>query len=91
MEDALALYKHKADYVLYPTYMNHQNLSLILEEASTDINKLLLKKMEEISIFEEKTSQKNPFFWSIDTYMQKIQRAKKNTHEKKKGEESKEN
>lgn len=73
LKEALALYKIEADYVIYPTYVNEQQVSVLLEEYSTDISKVLDKKVNDISRFEkmleQRKKEKNEFF-DIDKLLQ---------------------
>lgn len=49
LRDSLELYNHRADYVLYPSYINHRQVSVLLEDYTTDINKVLSKKVEDVA------------------------------------------
>lgn len=49
LRDSLELYNHRADYVLYPSYINHRQVSVLLEDYTTDINKVLSKKIEDVA------------------------------------------
>lgn len=57
VRDALALYNNDADYVLYPTHVNEQQISVLIEDYTTDINKVISKKIEDITLFKEKDEE----------------------------------
>jgi len=47
-EDALELYESGADYVIIPHYLGGDHVSLMLEEFTTDIDRLILRKLDHI-------------------------------------------
>ncbi len=53
LKNALALYEVGADYVIYPTYVNEQQVSVLLEDYTTDINKVITKKIHDITKLRE--------------------------------------
>lgn len=82
LKDSLELYNNDADYVIYPTYINEQQVSVLLEDYTQDINKVLSKKIEEITKLkdkEQKNAQNSPrsAFLDIDKFLSKITLKKK--------------
>ncbi|MFH1316892.1 MAG: cation:proton antiporter [Candidatus Woesearchaeota archaeon] len=57
LKNALDLYDNHADYVIYPSYLNEQQVSVLLEDYTADINKVLTKKIIEISKLKEKQTK----------------------------------
>ncbi|MBW2990461.1 cation:proton antiporter [Candidatus Woesearchaeota archaeon] len=53
-EDALELYKKGADYVVVPHFLGGEHISLILEELTTDLNKLLKIKINHMKALQER-------------------------------------
>lgn len=47
-EDALELYDAGADYVIIPHYLGGEHVSFMLEEFTTDIDKLIMRKLDHI-------------------------------------------
>lgn len=54
LKGALKLYDLGADYVIYPTLINEQYVSVLLEDYSTDIGKVVAKKALDIVSLKEK-------------------------------------
>ena len=48
VDEALKLYDHGADYVILPHFLGGEHVSLLLEDFTTDINKLLATKIGHI-------------------------------------------
>ncbi len=48
VDEALSLYDRGADYVILPHFLGGDHVSLILEDISSDINKLITNKVEHI-------------------------------------------
>lgn len=77
LKDSLELYGSNADYVICPSYLNEQQISVILDDYSTDITKVLTKKINDMAKLKEiekkrsETLEKNRFF-DIDTFFRKI-------------------
>jgi Kef-type K+ transport system membrane component KefB/voltage-gated potassium channel Kch len=53
-EDALELYKKGADYVIVPHFLGGEHLSFLLDDLTTNINKLLKIKINHIKALEER-------------------------------------
>ena len=53
-DDALELYKKGADYVVVPHFLGGEHISLILEELTTDLNKLLKIKISHMKALQER-------------------------------------
>jgi len=54
VDDALELYEHGADYVILPHFLGGHHVSVMLEEESIDLNKMLKKKLEHIKELEHR-------------------------------------
>jgi len=54
VSNSLELYDAGADYVIYPSYLNEQNVSVLLEDYTSDINKIISKKIEDVEKLKEK-------------------------------------
>ncbi len=48
VEEALSLYEAGADYVIIPHYLGGEHVSVLLEDISTDLDKLITTKLEHI-------------------------------------------
>lgn len=53
-EDALELYNKGADYVVVPHFLGGEHISLILEELTTDLDKLLKIKISHMKALQER-------------------------------------
>jgi len=53
VRNSLELYETGADYVIYPSYVNEQHVSILLEDYAKDINNVLTKKLKDIDRFNE--------------------------------------
>jgi len=53
-EDALELYNKGADYVVVPHFLGGEHISLILEDLTTDLNKLLRIKISHMKALQER-------------------------------------
>ena len=54
VSNSLELYDAGADYVIYPSYLNEQNVSVLLEDYTSDINRIISKKIEDVAKLKEK-------------------------------------
>ena len=54
VSNSLELYDTGADYVIYPSYLNEQNVSVLLEDYTSDINRIISKKIEDVAKLKEK-------------------------------------
>lgn len=59
LSNSLELYDAGADYVIYPSYINEQNVSVLLEDYTSDINRILTKKIEDVAKLREKEKKIN--------------------------------
>ena len=77
LRDSLELYKASADHVIYPSSVNEQHISVLLEDYTTDVNKVLAKKVQEIMKLEEKEKKMNKeqSFMEIHSFMKTISEA----------------
>jgi Kef-type K+ transport system membrane component KefB/Trk K+ transport system NAD-binding subunit len=93
LKDSLDLYNHNADYVIYPTYVNEQQVSVLLNDYTTDIHKVISKKIEDIANLKEKQekaktkSQDNSMMYEIDHFVQKLTGQKNKNDDKEDDEE----
>ncbi|MFH1127591.1 MAG: cation:proton antiporter [archaeon] len=69
LKDAMELYEHDADYVLYQNYLNEQHVSVLLDDYATDINKLVAKKMNDIGKFREKEQKRKNGYEETKQYL----------------------
>ena len=53
LKESLELYNNNADYVIYPSYINEQRVSVLLEDYTTDINKVITQKINDINALKE--------------------------------------
>ncbi|MFH1511626.1 MAG: cation:proton antiporter, partial [Candidatus Woesearchaeota archaeon] len=60
VKDSVKLYDLGADYVIYPSYVNQQQISVLIEDYHSDVSKVLNKKLKDIATFEELYRQKEP-------------------------------
>jgi Kef-type K+ transport system membrane component KefB/Trk K+ transport system NAD-binding subunit len=79
VKDSVELYDAGADYVIYPTYVNEQKISILLNQYETDANKLIEQKMLEVSKFKSAVTQthQNPVISKVldlDTLFDKIEK-----------------
>ena len=49
LKSSLELYDAGADYVIYPSYLNEQNVSVLLEDYTSDVNKIITKKINDLT------------------------------------------
>jgi len=78
LKDSIDLYNQGADYVLYSSYLNEQKVSVLLEEYTADINKLLEKKVAEMAKLKEKDdklkSSKANGFYDVSSFLRKARK-----------------
>lgn len=74
IKNSLELYDAGADYVIYPAYVNEQQVSVLLEEYTTDLNKVINKKIKDISKFKEleKKNSTEGVFFDINKLLDKL-------------------
>ena len=80
--DALTLYDHAADYVIYPSYINEQHVSILLEDYTTDINKVISKKVTEIMKLQERqrhiaATHRTKLSQDIDVFLSRLKQHRK--------------
>ncbi|MEW5896837.1 MAG: cation:proton antiporter [Nanoarchaeota archaeon] len=66
VKDSLDLYDHGADYVIYPHYINNQLVSVLMEDYTTDINKVIAKKVSDITKLKEMDERIKSFNTAVD-------------------------
>jgi len=71
IKSSLELYESGADYVIYPSYVNEQNVNVLLEDYTMDINKIITRKVNDMSRLKEKNEKMNSKQdkFSIDGYL----------------------
>jgi len=78
LKETVKLYEAKADYVIYPTYINEKQVSLLLEEYGSDISKVIEKKAADKEYFQKMLAERevrskkkygDEFFFDIDKIM----------------------
>jgi Kef-type K+ transport system membrane component KefB len=78
LRHSLELYECGADYVIYPTFINEQQVSVLLEDYSTDINKVIAKKFNDISRLKEKEKKITPDgFFDVNHFFNRITQDRK--------------
>ncbi|MFH1174868.1 MAG: cation:proton antiporter [archaeon] len=87
IEDAAALYDAGTDYVIYPTLLGEDKISVLIEDYEKDINSLLGKKLVEIEklnrrkeLIKEK-QEATSYMLDIDNFVKNIQ-SKKEVHDR---------
>jgi len=79
LKDSMELYRLNVDYVLYSAFLKEQKVSVLLEEYSADINKLLEKKISDMSRFKEKEARmadvSSGEFLDIESFIRKARKA----------------
>ncbi len=79
LKNSLELYDAGADYVIYPSYLNEQNVSVLLEDYTSDINKIITKKINDINrlkMRQEKLKESERMF-NINDFMKRLSKLKK--------------
>ncbi len=74
IKNSLELYDAGADYVIYPSYLNEQNVSVLLEDYTSDINKIITKKINDLTrlkIRQEKLKGSETIF-NINDFMKQL-------------------
>lgn len=73
---SLDLYNAGADYVIYSSYLNEQNVTILIEDYTTDINKIITKKAIDLKKLEEKNQKLNsaPHEFNINNYLKWLDR-----------------
>ena len=71
VRDSLELYNNDADYVIYPTSINEQQVSVLLEEYTQDINKVINKKIVEVTKLRQKEERlrESAKVWEIESLL----------------------
>ncbi|MBI2549079.1 cation:proton antiporter [Candidatus Woesearchaeota archaeon] len=86
LRESIELYEAGADYVIYPTYINDNHISLILEDYTKDIGKIITKKINEVNQFKELQTKNElitkPTFSDIDSFLGRIKKVKKQKDKK---------
>jgi Trk K+ transport system NAD-binding subunit len=72
IKESVTLYDYGADYVIYPTYVNEQQISVLLEDYATDINKVIEKKMRDITKFKSMPQPKEEKLLNVDQLFEKM-------------------
>lgn len=82
VRNSLELYDAGADYVIYPSYVNEQKVSVLLEDYTSDINKIISKKVQDIALLKTKQEKlrATETMFTINEFMRRL-----GGKEKKKG------
>ena len=77
LKDSIELYNKNADYVICPTYLNEQQVTVVLEDYATDIKKLINKKIKDYAKLKEIESKRNSViyhnkFLEIDDFFKRL-------------------
>ncbi|MEM4756105.1 MAG: cation:proton antiporter [Candidatus Woesearchaeota archaeon] len=86
LTESIELYNANADYVIYPTYINQQHLSVLIEDYTTNIEKIIEKKLHDQERFKEQDAIKlknKTFFEDIDTFLQSMTKTQPTMIERK--------
>jgi len=80
-KDSLELYESNADYVILSSFLKNQQVSILLEDYTTDISKVLNQKITQISRLKEieqkrKEVNQDHIFLDISDFMRKLSPAK---------------
>ncbi len=87
LKHSLDLYNNDADYVIYPSYLNEQRVSVLIEDYTMDINKVISKKIGDLTKFKamdrkrKETNGSNNF--DINSFIGKISKTKKSVRKYK--------
>ncbi len=81
LKDSLSLYDVGADYVLYSKDISENHLSLLMEDYSKDMSKLLELKLKDLERFKKKQeikkkSEEEFQFYQWDTFLKRISKRK---------------
>ncbi len=74
LKSSLELYDAGADYVIYPSYLNEQNVSVLLEDYTSDINKIITKKIHDqarLKMRQERLKETETMF-NINDFMKSL-------------------
>ncbi len=74
LKNSLELYDAGADYVIYPSYLNEQNVSVLLEDYTSDVNKIITKKINDLNrlkMRQEKLKESERMF-NINDFMKRL-------------------
>ncbi|HLC89136.1 MAG TPA: hypothetical protein VJG49_03805, partial [Candidatus Nanoarchaeia archaeon] len=87
IKDSLRLYDNGADYVICSSTVNEEQVSVLIEDYTADINKVITKKVNEVLKL-KKISEKapQPEFFDIDTFFVRMLKRNKTKTEKTKVE-----
>src|SRR3989338_4078554 len=74
LKESMALYRESADYVICPTYLNEQHVSVLLEDYTKGIHQILNKKISELTKLAEKEEKKgvhkeDDLIWDINSLL----------------------
>lgn len=74
VRNSLELYDAGADYVIYPSYVNEQKVSVLLEDYTSDINKIISKKVQDIALLKTKQEKlrATETMFTINEFMRRL-------------------
>ncbi len=71
-KDSLTLYSRDADYVIYPHYLNEQHVSVLVEDYTQGINRILDKKLADMERLKESEKRESADFLNIDMFLKNL-------------------
>lgn len=74
LRNSLELYDVGADYVIYPSYLNEQNVSVLLEDYTSDVNKIITKKINDLTRLKmrQEKLKKSERMFNINDFMKRL-------------------
>lgn len=78
LRESMELYNNRADYVIYQTYLQEQQVTTLIQDYTLDIQKLISKKVTDLAKFKEKEekirkiNEKNSKFWNVDSFLNRM-------------------
>ncbi|MBI3032145.1 cation:proton antiporter [Candidatus Woesearchaeota archaeon] len=76
INESLELYNAQADYVIYPTYVNEKQVTVLVEDYIMDINKVISRKVVDLVEFNKKAKEqeiraKKEGFLDVNSFLKK--------------------
>ena len=73
IKDSLQLYDNGADYVICSSTVNEEQVSVLIEDYTADINKVITKKVNEVIKLKKRSERAPPTeFFDIDTFFMRM-------------------
>jgi len=87
LKHSLDLYNNDADYVIYPSYLNEQRVSVLIEDYTMDINKVISQKIGDLTKFKamdrKRKESKGSNTFDVNSFIGKISNTKKSVNKYK--------